>query len=117
MAWGARSGAAAGVDDLCARLSANDGALTSLTLFRGRRFGAPEVAQLAAALRRNTALTQLYASSHAMTPASAALLADALRHNATLADLCVGDAAFGAPFTPQTPFRALRRLARVAACA
>jgi hypothetical protein len=96
MAWGAHGGAASGVDDLCARLEANEAALTSLTLFRGRRFGAPEVAQLAAALRGNTALTELYASSHAMAPAAAAALADALRANAGLTSLCVGDAAFGA---------------------
>jgi hypothetical protein len=96
MAWGARGGAAAGVDDLCARLSANEAALTSLTLFRGRRFGPAEVEQLAGALAANTTLTELYASSHAMAPASAALLAAALASNTTLRSLCVGDAAFGA---------------------
>ena len=97
MAWG-RSSAAQGVDDLCARLRANDASLTSLTLFRGRRFGPPEVAQLAEALEVNTVLTELYASSHAMAPSAAAVLAAALARNerSSLASLCVGDASFGA---------------------
>ena len=95
MAWGARGGGG-GVDDLVARLSANDATLRSLTLFRGRRFGGAEVAALAAALRGNSTLTELYASSHAMAPPAAAALADALRDHASLTSLCVGDADFGA---------------------
>ena len=112
MAWGARGGTAAGVDDLCARLAANDGSLTSLTLFRGRRFGPAEVSQLAGALAANTTLTELYASSHAMAPASAAALAAALERNTTLRSLCVGDAAFGALAVPS----AVRLHVPIAAC-
>ena len=92
MAWG--RGAAAGIDDLCARLSSNDATLTSLTLLSGHRFGPPEVSQLAAALRMNTTLTELCAA-RPLAPSSAAELAAALAVNATLRRLCVGDAAFG----------------------
>ena len=95
MAWGA-AGGSVGVDDICARLSCDDPSLRSLTLLRARRFGEREVEQLAAALARNRTLTELYASGHALSPASAASLAKALRGHATLTRLCVGDGAFGA---------------------
>ena len=96
MAWGAAGGR--GVDDLVARLVANDRALQSLTLLRSRRFGPAEVAALSGALRRNTTLTELQASGHALSADSAAVLADALRENGCLRSLCVGDAQLGAQF-------------------
>ena len=90
MAWGAPRG----VDDLCARLAANDPGLTSLTLLPGRRVGPPEWEQLSAALRSNAALTEL-TSSHALTPASAAVLAAAVAAHVGLRRLAVGNSALG----------------------
>jgi len=92
MAWGAR---AQGVTDLCDRLAADEAGLTSLTLFRSRRFGPAEVAELAGALGRNSRLQELDAGSHPLTAPSAALLAGALAVHPSLRRLCVGDSALG----------------------
>ena len=91
MAWGANR---QGVEDLAARLAANDSTLTSLTLLSGRRLGHPEVIQLAEALRSNTALTQL-TSCHPLAPPSAAVLAAAIAVHGRVTCLSVGDSTFG----------------------
>ncbi|CAG9465392.1 unnamed protein product [Pedinophyceae sp. YPF-701] len=92
-AWGARGGT--GVDDWVQRLEANDASLTSLTVLRFRKFGHEQVTALCAALRSNTSLKELYASGHAMTAETAAVVAGMLRENTSLASLCVGSADFG----------------------
>lgn len=51
---------------------------------RSDKARAQDVAALCQALSTNTVLQELYASSHAMAPATAALLADALAANTTL---------------------------------
>ena len=91
MAWGKTVGVASWVE----RLKANDPSLTSVTVFRGRLFGASEAAEVCAALRTNAHLAELYASGHAVDAATAALFAEALAVNASLRSLCIGDDAFG----------------------
>ncbi|KXZ53093.1 hypothetical protein GPECTOR_8g84 [Gonium pectorale] len=54
-----------------------------------------DVAALVRAMRNNTHLTELYASSHALVPRTAALLADMLAGSGSLRALCVGDAGLG----------------------
>ena len=92
MAWGKSP---AGVASWVEKLKANDPSLTSVTVFRGRLFGAAEASEVCAALRTNTHLAELYASGHPMDASTAALFADMLATNATLRSLCVGDDAFG----------------------
>ena len=92
MAWGKSP---AGVASWVEKLKANDPSLTSVTVFRGRLFGAAEASEVCAALRTNTHLAELYASGHPMDASTAACFADMLATNATLRSLCVGDDAFG----------------------
>lgn len=92
MAWGSTS--SAGCDDLFSRVAADDARLSSLTLFRSRRFGAPEVASLCAALATNTRLTSLDCGGHALSREAAAALAAALPRSA-VARLRCGDGGFG----------------------
>ena len=91
MAWGANK---RGVEDLAARLAADDATLTSLTLLSGRRLGHEEVVQLAEALKSNSALTQL-TSCHPLQPPSAAVLAAAIAAHGRLTCLSLGDSRFG----------------------
>ena len=67
MAWGKTVGVASWVE----RLKTNDPSLTSVTVFRGRLFGASEAAEVCAALRTNAHLAELYASGHAVDAATA----------------------------------------------
>jgi hypothetical protein len=91
MAWGAPRG----IDDLVARIRANDAALRSLCLMRGRRFGPADAAALCDALVGNTVLTDLTIASHAVTPEMAAAFAAALAAGTALASLSLGNSAFG----------------------
>jgi Ran GTPase-activating protein (RanGAP) involved in mRNA processing and transport len=91
MAWGTTVGVASWVN----RLVSNDPGLISVTVFRGRLFGADEAAAVFEALRTNTHLVELYASGHFMDAVTAGLLAEALAVNTTLQSLCVGDECFG----------------------
>mmetsp|Transcript_20381 Transcript_20381/g.44561 ORF Transcript_20381/g.44561 Transcript_20381/m.44561 type:complete len:468 (-) Transcript_20381:206-1609(-) len=93
MAWG--KGPAAGVDDLCKRLESNDAKLTSLTILKHRKFDAAEAGKLCKSLAANTVLTELYASSHALSPDSVKEFASLLSSNSTLRSLCIGDSNLG----------------------
>lgn len=77
------------------RVTSNDPKLQSLTILRQRRFGHEDVAALAHALKDNTTLTELYASSHPLSLASVQLLAETLGSNRSLRSLCVGDSSLG----------------------
>ncbi|KAG2498821.1 hypothetical protein HYH03_003014 [Edaphochlamys debaryana] len=85
-----------GLDDLASRLAANDPKLQSLTILKQRRFGHDDVALLVRSMASNTHLTELYASSHPLTPAAAGLLGDMLAAPACpLRHLCAGDSSLG----------------------
>ena len=90
MAWGAPRG----IDDLVARVRANDAALPSLCLLPTRRFNAADAAALCEALSANTVLTDLSISSHGVPPPLAALFAGVLHTNRTLASLSLGNSTF-----------------------
>jgi len=91
MVWGAPRG----VDDIVARLQANEPALDALYLMRNRRFEEAEAAALCEALTFNTVLTDLNISSHAVSPAMAKSFAAAIAANSTLQSLSLGNASFG----------------------
>ncbi|PNW75517.1 hypothetical protein CHLRE_12g529800v5 [Chlamydomonas reinhardtii] len=93
MVWG--QSATRGIEDLVQRVTSNDPKLQSLTILRQRRFGHEDVAALAHALKDNTTLTELYASSHPLSLASVQLLAETLGSNRSLRSLCVGDSSLG----------------------
>lgn len=122
MAWGA---AKKGLEDINARLEANDTSLTSLHVLRFRRVAeqarrgaarrharsrpsppanahsrrpAPrpqDIAGLCAALRRNSTLTELSLTCHALPPPAAAALGAALAANRALRAASLGDSTFG----------------------
>lgn len=94
MVWG--QAGASGVADLVERLERNDPKLSSLTILRFRKFGPSEVEALCEALKKNTTLTELNATGHKVSRATAATLAAMLAENSTLTSLCVGDMEFGA---------------------
>jgi len=101
MAWGARSNV--GIEDLVARVAADEPTLTALALLPSRRFGAAEADALAAALRQNTRLRELHLGGRSLSAESAGVLAEALIERATMNEdecvalraLSVGDASFG----------------------
>lgn len=93
MAWGA---APRGIDDLLERLQRNDASLSSLCLFRSRKFGAAEARALCQVLSGpNTCLRELVVGSHAVDAGMAAAFADMLAANTTLASLSLGNSTFG----------------------
>jgi hypothetical protein len=97
MAWGARP-ASQPIDDLVARLAADDPALPALALLPARRFGEADALALAAAMATNTNCIALHLDGRAVSPAGAAALAAALGKRplgARLDTLALGDAAFG----------------------
>ncbi len=93
MAWG--KGEAVGLEDLCRRLGANDSCLKSLTILRHRRTDDSQWKLLCESLACNTALTELNAGGHAVSPASAELFSDLLCKNTSLTSLCLGNSSFG----------------------
>ena len=84
-----------GVASWVEKLQRNDPSLTSVTVFRGRRFGHEEASDVCAALRTNTSLTELYASGHPVDASIAAAFAEALAVNSALRSLCIGDSELG----------------------
>eukprot|EP00959_Pyramimonas_sp_CCMP1952_P263173 5503373-Pyramimonas_sp.AAC.1 len=78
MAWGGPRG----VDDWVVRLKAQDTALTSLHIFKSRRFG-KEVGE------------ELYASGHDLDEAAVQAVSDMLCANSSLRTLCIGSQDFG----------------------
>ncbi|CAL5227399.1 g10354 [Coccomyxa viridis] len=93
-AWGA-PGSGAGVDEWVEQLQSNDPKLTSISIFRTRKFGHEEVKKLTAALEGNTTLHELTACHHPLSVDDAHCFAAALRSNSSLRSLSVGDASFG----------------------
>jgi len=110
MAWGARANL--GIEDLVARVAADEPQFFALALLPSRRFGDAEAAALAAALRTNTGIAELHLGGRKMSAESARLLAEALVERArepeeeagargrrksasSLRALSVGDASFG----------------------
>lgn len=91
MAWGAPRG----IDDIIARVRANDASLASLYLMRQRRFELADANALCAALVENTLLDDLNISSHAVSPEIAAAFASLLASTAALKSLDLGNASFG----------------------
>src|SRR5690242_7775653 len=91
MVWGAPRG----IGDLVARIEANDAALRSLCLMRGRRFDTGDALALCAALKANTVLVELSITCHAVTPDMAAAFAGVLAANTPLASLALGTSSFG----------------------
>ena len=90
MAWG-KGSLPQGLDDICHRLSNNDGKLCSLTILKHRKFDNEEVLKLCRSLEGNTVLKELYASNHAVSMASAAAISGMLVNNSTLTSLCIGE--------------------------
>ena len=91
-AWGA---AAKSCNALLLRVEQNDPSLTELVILPSKTFGGPEVERLAAALGRNTHLTTLSASGHAVPPASLKILSKALATTNFLKKIAVGDKNMG----------------------
>lgn len=98
MAWGAKRS----IDDIVARVRANDPTLRSLCLMRTRKFEEAEAAALCAALASSRAdgeralLEELIIASHAITPAMAATFAELLAApNCPITSLSLGNRAFG----------------------
>jgi Ran GTPase-activating protein (RanGAP) involved in mRNA processing and transport len=103
MAWGAPRG----IDDIIARVRANDASLTSLYLMRQRRFELADANDLCDALVKNTVLHDLNISSHAVSPEIAAAFASLLASTATLKSLDLGNASFGDEVRLQEEFTIL----------
>ena len=92
MAWGAARGSQP-IDDLVARLAADDPSLTALALLPARRFASADAASLATALARNAALRELHLGGRPLPAGGGTALAAALVERGTpLALLSVGDA-------------------------
>lgn len=91
MVWGAPRG----IDDILARVRANDASLTSLYLMRQRRFEEADARALCDALAKNTILKDLNISSHAISPSIAAMFASLLSATASLNSLDLGNSTFG----------------------
>ncbi|KAK9821726.1 hypothetical protein WJX81_005923 [Elliptochloris bilobata] len=91
MAWGAAG--TRGVEDWVQRLAANDPTLTSIHVFRDRRFGVEELTALREVLRSNTHLAELSAGGLPLPPPAAEILGDIIAASPSLASLCAGDAA------------------------
>ena len=91
-AWGA---AAKSCNALLLRVEQNDPSLTELVILPSKTFGGPEVERLAAALGRNTHLTTLSASGHAVPPSSLKILGKALKTAYSLKRIAVGDKSMG----------------------
>ncbi|KAI2509812.1 hypothetical protein MHU86_4523 [Fragilaria crotonensis] len=91
-AWGA---AAKSCNALLLRVEQNDPSLTELVILPSKTFGGPEVERLAAALGRNTHLTTLSASGHAVPPASLKILGKALATTKFLKKVALGDKNMG----------------------
>ncbi|CAL8466795.1 g6331 [Coccomyxa elongata] len=94
MAWGA-PGSGQGVDDWVRRLIDDDPSLTSITVFRSRKFGHEEVKELCSALENNTTLNDFTAISHSLSVEDAHQFAGVLRTNNTLQSLSLGNSSFG----------------------
>ncbi|KAK3827672.1 MAG: hypothetical protein J3Q66DRAFT_3459 [Benniella sp.] len=91
MAWGGGNG----VDSWVKRLRENDPSFTSLHILSFRRVTSSELGQVFDALKTNTTLQELYASSHAFDEAAAKILASTLEQNTTLERLNIGSDQLG----------------------
>mmetsp|Transcript_17795 Transcript_17795/g.24612 ORF Transcript_17795/g.24612 Transcript_17795/m.24612 type:complete len:450 (-) Transcript_17795:191-1540(-) len=92
MAWG---GGGLGIDDWIKRLGDEDPTLTSLHVFKARRFGTHEVKTMCEVLCSNQSLKELYCSGHFLEPEALAALSEMLAKNTSLLAICVGDSQLG----------------------